>query len=101
MLNCKQYGLNQVKVYSPRLLNQPVWKFSIMQVEISAKIFDFQMHDNDEVSKRSKISERLTKKQQFEINCLSTIGLVDTDCRQLYRVRKVSVFLVDISFVIT
>ena len=76
MLNCKQYGLKQVKVYSPRPLNQPVWKFSVTQVEISAKIFDFQMHDNDEVSKRSKISEKLTKKQQFEINCLSTIGLV-------------------------
>ena len=101
MLNCKQYSLNQVTVYSPRLLNQPVWKFSVTQVENSAKIFDFQMHDNDEVSKRSKISERLTKKEQFEINCLSTIGLVDTDCRQLYRVRKVSVFLEDISFVIT
>ena len=101
MLNCKQYSLNQVKVYSPRLLNQPVWQFSVTQVENSAKIFDFQMHDNDEVSKRSKISERLTKKQQFEINCLSTISLVDTDCRQLYRVQKVSVFLVDISFVIT
>ena len=78
-----------------------MWKFSVTQVENSAKIFDFQMHDNDKVSKRSKISERLKKKQQFEINCLSTIGLVDTDCKQLYRVRKVSVFLVDISFVIT
>ena len=87
-------------MYSPRLLNQPVWKFSVTQVENSAKIFDFQMHD-DEVSKRSKISERLTKKQQFEINCLPTIGLVHTDCRKLYRVRKVNVFLVDISFVIT
>ena len=76
MLNCKQCGLNQVKVYSPRLLNQPVWKFSVTQVEISAKIFDFQMHDNDEVSKRSKILEKLTKKQPFEINCISTIGLV-------------------------
>ena len=101
MLNCKQYSLNQVNMYSPRLLNQPVWKFSAMQVENSAKIFDFQMHDKEEVSKRSKISEKLTKKQQFEINCLSTIGLVDTNCRQLYRVRKVGVFLVDISFVLT
>ena len=90
-----------MKVYSPRLLNQPVWKFSITQMENSAKIFDFQMHDNDEVSKRSKISEKLIKKQPFKINCLSTIGLVDTNCRQLYRVRKVSVFLVDISFLIT
>ena len=90
-----------MKVYSPRLLNQPVWKFSITQMENSAKIFDFQMHDNDEVSKRSKISEKLIKKQPFKINCLSTIGLVDTNCRQLYRVRKFGVFLVDISFLIT
>ena len=90
-----------MKVYSPRLLNQPVWKFSITQMENSAKIFDFQMHDNNEVSKRSKISEKLIKKQPFKINCLSTIGLVDTNCRQLYRVRKVRVFLVDISFLIT
>ena len=101
MLNCKQYSLNQVEVYSPRLLNQPVWKFSLTQMENSAKLFDFQMHDNDEVSKRSKISEKLIKKQPFKINCLSTIGLVDTNCRQLYRIRKVGVFLVDISILTT
>ena len=61
MLNYKQYSLNQVKVYSPKLRNQPVRKFSVTQVGNSAKIFDFQMHDNDEVSKRSTISEKLTK----------------------------------------
>ena len=78
-----------------------MWKFSITQMENSAKLFDFQMHDNDEVSKRSKISKKLIKKQPFKINCLSTIGLVDTNCRQLYRIRKVGVFPVDISFLIT
>lgn len=80
MLNCKKYSLNQAKVYSPKLLNQPVRKFSVTQMGNSAKIFDFQMHDNDEVSKRSKISEKLKKKEQLEINCLPTIGLVDTNC---------------------
>ena len=66
MLNYKQYSLNQVKVYSPKLRNQPVRKFSVTQVGNSAKIFDFQMHDNDEVSKRSKISEKLTKNSNLK-----------------------------------
>ena len=65
MLNCKQYSLNEVKVYSPRLLNQPVRKFSVTQVGNSAKTFDFQMHDNEDVSKRSKISEKLTVYQRL------------------------------------
>ena len=66
MLNYKQYSLNQVKVYSPKLRNQPVRKFSVTQEGNSAKIFDFQMHDNDEVSKRSKISEKLTKNSNLK-----------------------------------
>ena len=42
MLNCKQYSLNQVKVYSPRLLNQPERKFLVTQVGNSAKLTKFQ-----------------------------------------------------------
>ena len=95
MLNCEQYRLNQVKVHSPRLLNQPVRKFSVTQVGNSAKIFDFQSFET--VQNLGKVK----KNQRFEINCLSTIGLVDTNYRQLDRVRKVGIFFVDISYVIT
>ena len=95
MLNCKQYSLNQVKVHSPRLLNQPVRKFSVTQEGNSEKIFDFKSFET--VQNLGKVK----KNQRFEINCLSTIGLVDTNYRQLDRVRKVGIFFVDISFVIT
>ena len=96
MLNCKQYSLNQVKVHSLRLLNQPVQKFSVTQVGNSAKIFDSKSFET--VQNLGKVKK---KTQRFEINCLSTIGLVDTNYRQLDRVRKVGIFFVDILFVIT